>query len=95
MKRKEIEELKVKPLAELQKLSGDIKERLRVLKFDLAAGKVKNVSEIKNLRKDLARVFTFINSVSNKIPKKRERLGSPEAETSTDEAIGSDKIKSQ
>jgi ribosomal protein L29 len=66
MKKKEIEELKTKPLAELKKSSDDIKVKLRSLKFDLAAGKVKNVSEIKNLRKSLARTLTFINQSEEK-----------------------------
>lgn len=61
MKKKEIQELKNKPLPELQKLLGELKERLRVFRFDLAAGKVKNVGEMRVLRKDIARVSTFIN----------------------------------
>lgn len=62
MKKREIQELKNKPLAELEKLVKEGRERLRVLKFDLAAGKVKDVKELRGLRKDLARAFTFINS---------------------------------
>lgn len=60
MKRKEIQELKNKPVAELMKLLKEGREKLRVLKFDLAAGKVKDVAEIRSLRKDLARLLTFI-----------------------------------
>ncbi len=62
MKKRELEELKNKPVAELKKLFRDGRERLRVLKFDLAAGKVKDVQELRDLRKDLARLLTFINS---------------------------------
>ena len=61
MKRKEVEELKNKPLAELEKMLKDGRSRLRVLKFDLKAGKVKDVAELRSLRKDLARVLTFMN----------------------------------
>jgi len=62
MKRKEVQELKNKPLVELEKMLHDGRERLRVLKFDLAAGKVKDVRELRSLRKDLARVSTCITA---------------------------------
>ncbi len=61
MKRKEIIELKTKPVAELKKFVSDADEKLRAMKFDLAAGKVKNVKDIKALKKDIARALTFIN----------------------------------
>ena len=60
MKRKEIQELKTKPVAELQKMVKEGRENLRAMKFDLAAGKVKNVDNLRNLRKDIARALTFI-----------------------------------
>jgi ribosomal protein L29 len=65
MKKKEIQELKTKPLPELRKLFKEWRERLRVLKFDLAAGKVKNVEELRRLRKDIARALTFIRAAEN------------------------------
>ncbi|MDP3948375.1 MAG: 50S ribosomal protein L29 [bacterium] len=60
MKKKEITEFKNKPLAELEKFVRDSKEKLRTLKFDLAAGKVKNVKDLRMLKKDIARALTFI-----------------------------------
>lgn len=63
MKKKELQELKTKPLPELQQYLHDARERLRSLKFDLASGKVKNVKEIRGLRKDTARILTFINGI--------------------------------
>lgn len=54
-----ITELKQKSKPELQKLLTDSKERLRSLKFDLASGKVKNVREIRSLKKDVARILTL------------------------------------
>ena len=60
MKIREIRELHNKPLAELEKSLRESQERLRALKFDLAAGKVKNVGELRTLRKDIARILTFI-----------------------------------
>lgn len=60
MKKKEIGEFKNKPLAELEKFVRDSKEKLRAMKFDLAAGKVKNVKDLRMLKKDIARALTFI-----------------------------------
>lgn len=64
MKQNAIGELKHKPLSELQQLLEKKREELRVLRFDLAAGKVKNVSQIRNAKKDIARLLTFINTSS-------------------------------
>ncbi|PIU98636.1 50S ribosomal protein L29 [Candidatus Wolfebacteria bacterium CG03_land_8_20_14_0_80_40_12] len=46
---------------EQQKNLVDYHEKLRVLKFDLARGKVKNVKEIKKTKKAIARILTIIN----------------------------------
>ena len=61
MKKKEIQEMKNKPLGELEHLIVESGERLRTLRFDLAAGKVKNVNELHHTRKNIARAKTFIN----------------------------------
>ncbi len=53
-----ISELKQKPAEELKKLLQDNRENLRQLKFDLASGKVKNVREIRKIKKDIARILT-------------------------------------
>ncbi len=60
MKKKEIIELKTKPLAELEKFVKDSKEKLRAMKFDLSAGKVKDVKDLRSLKKDIARALTFM-----------------------------------
>jgi ribosomal protein L29 len=60
MKRRDIEQLKAKQTPELQKMLGEARERLRKLRFDLAAGKVKNVAELRDTRKTIARMATFI-----------------------------------
>lgn len=57
----EISELRQKTKEELQKLLVDSREHLRNLKFDLASGKVKNVREIRNIKKDIARILTIIH----------------------------------
>ena len=61
MKQKEIQELKNKPDAELERLIHDDNEKLRVLRFDLAAGKVKDISKIREARKGVARMKTLLN----------------------------------
>lgn len=66
MKKKEFQEFKNKPVAELEKICRESNERLRSLKFDLAAGKVKNVEEVRELRKDVARISTLITAGKNK-----------------------------
>jgi len=38
----------------------DYREKLRSLRFDLASGKVKNVREIRNIKKDIARILTIL-----------------------------------
>ena len=59
---KKIAELRQKSKLELQKLLQDNRERLRQLRFDLAAGKVKNVREIRLIKKDIARILTLLKS---------------------------------
>ena len=60
MKKREIQQLKTKPAAELSKLIKESEEKIRKLRFDLAAGKVKNVAELRNARKLVARIYTFL-----------------------------------
>jgi len=56
----DISELKQKSKDELKKLLQDLRERLRQLRFDLAAGKVKNVREIRKIKKEIARILTLL-----------------------------------
>lgn len=62
MKKNELQELKNNSREELQKNLMDRQFRLRSLRFDLAAGKVKNVAEIHKVKKDIARVMTILNT---------------------------------
>ncbi|MEK9172985.1 MAG: 50S ribosomal protein L29 [Patescibacteria group bacterium] len=61
MKLKEVQELKAKPVAELEKLLKESREKLRVLRFDLVAGKVKDVAELRSVRRNIGRIQTFLN----------------------------------
>ncbi|PIS39333.1 MAG: 50S ribosomal protein L29 [Candidatus Nealsonbacteria bacterium CG08_land_8_20_14_0_20_38_20] len=56
-----IDELRQKPKEEIGKLLDEKRERLRQLRFDLVSGKVKNVKEIRETKKDIARILTIIN----------------------------------
>ena len=60
MKKKDIQDLKLKPDAELLRLLKENGEKLRQLQFDLAAGKVKDVREIHEVKKGIARMKTFL-----------------------------------
>jgi large subunit ribosomal protein L29 len=64
MKKKEIQELKNKPVAELTRMAHDKAEELRTLRFDLAAGKVKDISKIREARKAIARVKTVLRDMA-------------------------------
>ncbi|MBI5079092.1 50S ribosomal protein L29 [Candidatus Wolfebacteria bacterium] len=62
MKQKEFQQFKNKPSEELTKNLADYREKLRKLNFDLSAGKVKNISEIKETKKTIAKILTIISS---------------------------------
>ena len=55
-----IAEIRQKSKQELQKFVQDLREKLRQLRFDLVGGKVKNVREIRHIRKDIARILTLL-----------------------------------
>lgn len=55
-----IQELRQKSKNELQKLLEEKRLRLAQLRFDLAAGKIKNVREIRKIKKDIARILTLM-----------------------------------
>ena len=59
-----LEEIKEKTKEELDKMLKDERENLRKLRFNLASGKVKNVREIRKVKKDIARVLTLLNKKS-------------------------------
>jgi len=55
-----VKELRQKSKSELQRLLQEDREKLRQLRFDLSAGKVKNVREIRKIKKDIARILTIL-----------------------------------
>ncbi len=56
-------ELKTKSKEELYKLLLDSSKKLQDLKFNLAAGKVKNVRSVRALKKEIARILTLLNEM--------------------------------
>ncbi len=56
-----IKELKQLSREELKKKMEDAREKLRQMRFDLQAGKVKDVREIRQVKKDIARILTLSN----------------------------------
>jgi len=58
-------ELKQKTKSELSKLLREDREKLRQLRFDLSAGKIKNVREIRKIKKDVARILTILCQKKN------------------------------
>ncbi len=60
-----ISELDKKDKKELDKILLEKKEKLARLRFDLSLKKVKNTAEIKEVKKDIARLFTLIKKTLN------------------------------
>jgi len=56
-------ELRQKTKSELEALVRDSREKLRQLYFDLSAGKVKNVREVRKTKKEIARILTLIRNI--------------------------------
>jgi len=56
-----ISEIRQKTKKELESMLLERREHLRNLRFDLASGKVKNVREIRELKKEIARVLTLLH----------------------------------
>jgi len=62
MKKQELEQLKTKNKLELNKTLADRRGRLWSLRVELASGKVKNVREIRKVKRDIARFLTILNN---------------------------------
>jgi ribosomal protein L29 len=60
MKAKELAEAKNKPIIELEKNIEELKEKMKKLRFNLAAGKVKNIKEIRQTKKNIAQLLTLL-----------------------------------
>lgn len=55
-------EIKTKTSSDLNKLLLEKREALRVFRFGTAGSKMKNVKEGREIKKDIARILTILNS---------------------------------
>jgi ribosomal protein L29 len=60
MSEKEFGQLLRKSKTEIQKTLESNRIKLKQLRFDLVAGKVKNVREIRKIKKEIARILTLL-----------------------------------
>jgi len=61
-----IKELRQKSKKELQETLINLRDKLRELRFNLVGGKVKNIKEIHQTKKQIARVLTLLNEHTKK-----------------------------
>lgn len=57
-----IKELRQKTEKELRNLLNENRNKLGQLRFDLASKKLKNVREVRGLRRDIAKILTIFNN---------------------------------
>lgn len=69
MKLRDKEQLKKLPEAELKKKLVEFRDKLWSLKNDLVRGKVKNIQEIRETKKNIARILTFLPTGTGLKPK--------------------------
>lgn len=55
-----LRELRIKTEKELKGIPVSLGEKLRELRFNLAGGKVKNIREIRQTKRDIARILTLL-----------------------------------
>lgn len=60
-------ELENKTKEELNHSLADLKSKLLKLNFDLADNKVKDLSQVKKTKRDIARILTMLNVQNSKI----------------------------
>ena len=66
MKKNDIQKMSKKTVADLTKDLASSREEVRGLKFELASGKVKNIVKIKEAKKKIARIMTFMKQAVEK-----------------------------
>jgi len=61
-----IRELRIRPEKELKETLLGFRDKLRELRFNLAGGKVKNIREIRQTKRDVARILTILKEYGKK-----------------------------
>ncbi len=56
-----ISELREKKIPELEKLLSEKRKKFQDVRFNLASGRVKNTTQMRQLKKDIARILTILN----------------------------------
>lgn len=59
-------ELRLKTIAELEKDLAALREKARHLRFKLSAQELKNTKELKEAKKDIAKILTMIKESATK-----------------------------
>ena len=62
-----IKELRSKHKGELEKLLEQKRARTQVLRFSTIRGEVKNVKELQEQKKDIARILTLLQAEAKKV----------------------------
>ena len=65
-----IKELQVKNEIELKRLLVDTQEKLRVMRFKVAQRQLKKVHEIKNVKRDVARILSVLKEKATQVKEK-------------------------
>ena len=73
MKKNDIQKLAKKTPVDLRKDLKTAREELRALEFDLAAGKVKNISRATADRRKIARILTFLGQKAKETADARDK----------------------
>ncbi len=63
-----INELRKKDIGELKKLVQDHTKKLSDLRFKFSSSQIKNVKEISNTKKEIAKILTIINEKNKATP---------------------------
>lgn len=74
MRKKEVKELQNKTIEELQKKAEDLKNDIGQLQIDKGLGKVKNVNEAREKKKDVARIYTTITQKTKEASNKEKEV---------------------
>lgn len=61
----QIKELKQKSIQDLEKMEKETRQKLAELRFKVYQKQLKNINELKNNKKDLARILTAKNELKN------------------------------
>jgi large subunit ribosomal protein L29 len=69
-----IKELRVKPLTELNTILSEKREDLLKMRFRVAQRQLKKVSDIKIVKKDIAKIKTLIREKENLVASKHETV---------------------